>query len=519
MANAFDEFVPKAPNAFDEYSPATTESTPPQTATEVLTAPKSLWERLNSPTQPEKIDFNDIGASGLLGTGIGALEGSATGMGTVPGAIIGGVTGLTSGATGEISRAMGATPLNQFISEMVGGGAPIALYKAAKTGINPLVSMAKGKAIAGVIPEVELEQRAKQQVLNKLFGSDVLNKSFDRDLSLQAQDELAQKYLGTSASQAVGNSGKKVSDIIREDLYNNIDKMQQQSNTTTTKFFDMFGLPKGKETKTTLNVFYDSPEYKSLMNDIGDLKTRGTAFASESQVKEMLKTLKLPYENPNVAKFAKSDLLGLIQNRGSYRNSTTGDTSEVISIPMQEALRSRFNEYLKRNLGEEQYNVLKSVERQEFEAQGRDAIKNLVSTNWKLGSDEFKTLISHIGNSPAGKKDLITAAIQEISKQPNEKMMLARLGQLRQSLVESGAIGKDDMRGIYSQLKTVKDEINNSISYKGIDPKVKDQKKMNMYKNAIIFPMSSALSAEIGNYGGSAIRNEPTRQSLQAFTF
>jgi hypothetical protein len=481
----------------------------PATATDILTAKKGMWETLTSPTAPEEMSGQDILVSGALGAGIGAGTSSLTGIGVVPGAITGGITGITSGIAGEASRAAGNAPITNFLAEMVGGGGPIALYKFAKLGINPLTSLGKGKAIAGLVPENEIPARAKEAVLNKRFGSDVLSKYFGRDNSLKMQDDLRQKYLGETLDTLGQNEPtKNVSDILRSELYGDIENLQGQSNTVTKKVFDLFGLPKGEEKTTSLNVFFGSPEYKEFMKEIAVLQERGDKFASPSQIKEMIKTLSLPYKDPKAASFAKEDLLNLIQNRGAYRNSISGETSEVITPAMQEKLRASFNKYLENRVGSQKYNVLKEVERQEFVAQGRDSVANLVENNFKLGSKEFDTLINNIKTSPEGKKDLLIAAIQDISKQPNEKAMLSRLADLRKMLVEAEAIKPDDMRFIYNKIAQIKNAAGKEVS-KGFDKAALEAERKQKLINAIVLPLSSTLVSESANLVGGAVRNRP----------
>lgn len=91
MANAFDEFdTQPSGNAFDEFN-ATVNA--PKTATDILTYPKTPWERFTSPTTPEPVSGKDI----LMGVGVGTGLGAAIGSPTLLGAPVAAAVGLLEG--------------------------------------------------------------------------------------------------------------------------------------------------------------------------------------------------------------------------------------------------------------------------------------------------------------------------------------------------------------------------------------------------------------------------------------
>ena len=519
MANAFDEFTQNTTNAFDEYTPSTTSSTTMPSATEVLQTPKSWWQSVNSPTQPEEFSGKDVLSSAAINAGINlGLEGPA---GVIPGAI----SGATSGVAGEYARSIGASPMTQTVAELLGGGGPSLVYKFAKTGINPLVTRVLNKNVDLNSISNEARETAKNEVMTKLFGADNLNTNFDRTLFLEGQTKLA-KDLGIPLD--VVGEGNKVSTILRGKLYDDVQKLSEQTSTSTIKtpgIFDIFGMQKvapRTQQITSSNIFFNSPEFKSLLSDIDVLKNRGTQFASDAQITNLKKTLTLPLKGPGEQAAAKKDLLNLIQNGGAKFSPATKETTEAISEDMQKALRERFNQYLERNLGSEQYNILKQAEAEEFTALGRDAIKHLTSSPGTLrsGNPDFEFVVKAIKNSPEGKKDLAIAVMQQISKETDEKAIIKELNNFRAAILNSKTLPREEVDSIYSGIRKVLDEAKAPLARgKGVDAAIKSQERLNKVKQIVLLPLSGAISAEVANYGGSYTRNQPTKTPLDVFTF
>jgi hypothetical protein len=493
MANAFDEFVPTTTNAFDEYTTGTNESMDSQTATEVLTEPKSAFEQFTSPTEPVPFNLKNVAADVGIGAGMGALVGSPTWLGTVPAAGLGGFLGLTGGVAREISRTLGASPATQMAAETVASlgtqGALMGIKGAAK--LLPW----KGRALTNLIPN-NVEQRAATVVGERMFGKDTYGVLSTTENSEAAQTALKAQIFGNDLAQLGQNVDRKASDLLRDNFYENLKNLKSQvrvTRETTPAQYSPFGLevaPKTVTKTSTPNVFATSPEYKALMDDVNALIERGQMTAGEAG--NLKKTLFSELStNPKVAPFAAKDVLNLIQNGGVYTVAKKGaeiETKTKIPEAARDVLKTRFDDYLQRNLGEKQYSVLKSAERQEFIAEARDAMPTLINEGFKFGSPEFTKVISLVKQSPEGKNDLLAAMNQFIKNQSDPDKMVTEFKRIAPGLRELGIIDRAQSGQIMQRILTVPKNIDAAVRRKTI-------------QNILLFP---AMTTTI-NQGVSAL--------------
>lgn len=465
MANAFDEFTNPSGNAFDEYSPSSTEAAATPTATEVLTEPKTLWQQFTSPVEPSDFNLKNVGADVALGAGTGALLGSPTWVGTAPAAGLGAVLGLTGGLAKEAVKSSGGSPAAQMLAEGVGslGTQGIAMGIKGATKLLPW----KGRALASMFPN-NVEQRASQVVGEKMFGKDTYGVLHTTENSEATQNALKQQIFGNDLSVLGSNIDRKASDILRAGFYNTLSGLKQSGNT-----------------------FAQSPEFKALSDDVNALIERG--LMSPTEAANLKKTVFLELsKNPKVAPFASQDVLNLIQNGGVYTVAKKGaevETKTKIPEAARDALKTRFDEYLQRNVGEKQYSVLKNAERREFIAEARDAMPTLINEGFKYGSPEFTKVINLAKQSPEGKTDLLNALNQHLKSQPDPDKIVSEFRRIAPGLRELGIIDRKQSGEMMQKILTIPKNVSNEVRRKTI-------------QNILLFPAVSTINAEAVDKSG-----------------
>lgn len=460
----------------------------PETASEVLAAPKSWWTAPTTP--PSDGALSRIGESGLYGAGIGAAMGAPTGVGVIPGAVAGGISGLASGVAGEIARAQGAPEPVIMTAELAGGSVPSILKNIAAKGLSAMPY--RGKVLAGFFETPQVEQKVSTLTKDILFGKSALPVGYSVDNSLATQTELRQKYLGETLDTLGDISpDKKVSDILREKLYNGLQAARDKTITTATVpsvVRDVMGVPisGGKAVLSTeQNAFIRSPEFKSLMEDLKDLRGRdmldGTSFKSLTTILgEELST------RPAVKEKASQDILNLIQNGGVYTVGKKGaelETKTKINEATRSALKQRFDEYLQRNMGSKAYSELKAAESAEFAAKARDEIPMILESKFKYGSKEMQDVLDSIKNSPEGKRDFSTAVMQHLRGFDTEKEMMAEFNRLRPALKEAGVYNNQQISNIYTKIKSYEKIKDTGMRFKNV-------------QNALTFPLVGVGASE-----------------------
>jgi hypothetical protein len=465
MANAFDEFdsVPTQSNignnAFDEFV-----NTPP-TASEVLERQPSMMQRFFEPSIPEPLGVNslkDIAASGAVGAGVGAALGSPTLVGTGPAAVAGGLLGLTSGAAGEVARSMGASPASTLMAETLGG---LGTNVAAKMG-KGLIALAPSWRVRQAVkslPGGRVEENARKVVGEKMFGKDTFNLFNTTENSEATQMALKQQIFGQDLANLGTNIDRKASDILREQLYSSTKNLKQSGNTFST-----------------------SPEYTALIDDARALKERGQMTVEELNNLQKIVRLELS-KNPKVEPFAQQDMLNLIQNGGVYTVSKKGaevETKTKIPEGAREKLKERFNEFLQRNLGNKQYEVLKGAERQEFIAEARDALPTLLNEGFKFGTPEFTKIINLVKQSPEGKKDLMGALNQHLNSIEDPQKMLKEWQRIAPGLRELGVLDRQGTADIMKKVSELPKNVDALTRRKNL-------------QNIILFPAVATTGAEL----------------------
>lgn len=457
---------------------------------QAFSEPKSWW---TSPTIPQDFSAQRVGESVALGTGIGAALGAPTGVGVIPGAIGGAASGLVAGVTGEFARQAGAPESVIMASEIAGGSAPQILKNVAAKGLTALPG--RGKTLAGFFETPQVEAQINSQLKTIMFGKPSFTTNFSIENSINTQNELRQKLLGESLEN-LGQTQptKKVSDIIRAQLYGDLKNLSEQQITTVTKTapkYNIFGMQTegGKKiVEKAPNVFINSPEYKSLIESMKDLKERD--LLSGEQLGSLNKILAEELSGrPGVKEKAAQDILNLIQNGGVFTVAKKGAEAETKTKIPEEArviLRDKFNSFLERNLGSQKYNILKQAEAAEFTAAARDEIPAILETGFRYGSPEMNSVLQSIKNSPEGRKDFAAAVMQHIQDLPDSKKMLSEFNRLRPALIEANVFTPKEIAGVYTNIKSF--------------DAIKDQAlKFKKIQNAITFPLIGVGSAEMSN--------------------
>ncbi|CAB4240831.1 hypothetical protein UFOVP22_13 [uncultured Caudovirales phage] len=464
----------------------------PQTVMEKLTTPKSAWETFTSPTTPEDFSMKDVGVEGAIGAGIGAALGAPTLIGVPAATLTGGILGLTSGLAGETSRAMGNSPATTLAAETLAGlgiqGAGIATK-----GIAKLLPW-KGRVISNLLPG-NLEANASKIVGEKMFGKDTYGVLHTTENSEATQNALKQELFGNDINVLDNLSNEKVSNILRNDFYNSVKDLKEQTLNITnpiekvTNLFSKRIAPPVATTSKLPNVFSVSPEYKALMTDISALAERDRMSPAEIKSLQTILRNELS-KNPIIADTAHQDVLNLLQNGGIYTIAKKGaevETKTKIPEEARTALVKRFDQYLERNVGEKQYSILKNAEKQEFIAEARDAIPTLINENFRLGSPEFTKAISLIEQSPTGKQEVINAFNQHLKSLDNPEDMKKAYNSIAPKLRALKILDRQTSSNISQKIAAIP---------KGVSDLVRNQ----TIKNLLIFPaISTATSEVVGN--------------------
>lgn len=482
----------------------------PKTAQEVAGAPKSFWEKLTAPNPPEP--FNPIeaakrvGLSTAEGAGLGALSLTPTGVG------IGAASGFASGVAGEFARMQGAGDLQRGAIEATAGLGTEVLPMAAKAGVKlvvPISTKAGGaratayESSSGLVSG-KVQDLSLRQTQVKLFGKPSLSTQMDNKNFLTTQSELRQKYLGEDAfNPSVIPEGFTVSSKLRQDLYDQL-KRTQGTITTQRKIpatYDEFRIQRTPE-KTIMekkpNVFYNSPEYKELLSELANLAKRPEKAPGKARA-NLIQTIKNETD-PSVPKEAAvDDLINLIQNGGAFEKGKIGQDSNVITLitpEMQSVLRDKFNKYLNRTLGEEKYNVLKNVERQEFIAKAKDEIPFLLNSNWRRGTEDYNRAILTASSDPATKALYAKAYLQHLSnpKFDTTQKLINEHKSLGKSLVDAKII-------------TPKQEAEILQSINQFDKTKSSKITKNTILSLISTPLIGTISAETAKLGVDAYNN------------
>lgn len=459
-----------------------------RTATEALSAPKSFWQDITAPNPPEQFDLGKaatrVGVSTAIGAGLGAVL-------PVIGAPIGAASGAASGVMEEYMRLIGASDLARVGAGAVAGEIPAIIGPIARTA-SKVVSPASLPAARGfrIFESDRLRDLALKETQVKLFGKP----AFDLDImpanAAKAQLQLRDEYLGGVMSP-MASADQKVSSVYRSNLYSKLKDNQQQVDvqvSTTPAKYDSLGMqvkPPKQTFKRVPNVFANSPEFKELMKDVAILAKRERM--SPSQIKSLIKIVKNEAsENPEIMKTSQDDIINLIQNGGAYVSSVKGGEAEIkqlIPDDAQRVLRNRFNEYLQRSLGADEYNVLKQIERKEFIAEARDKIPRLLQSDFKFGRPEYDFILDSIKNSPEGKKDFANAVAQHLSKFDTTKKLQSEFTRIRAALKESNVMTTQQIDDIYSRIRS-------------FDKAADDKTRVDFIKSLIIAPLAGVSGAE-----------------------
>jgi len=460
----------------------------PTTTSETLTAPKTAWEQFTSPGPEHDFSLKNVGTEAAIGAGMGAVLGSPTWVGVLPAAGLGGLLGATGGLAGEAARTMKASPATALTAELVASlgtqGGLMGIKGAAK--LLPW----KGRVLSNLIPN-NVEQRASEVVGERMFGKDTYGVFHTTENSEATQNALKSQIFGGNLGALAASVDTKASDLLRTDFYANLKNLKSQVSVTkevTPAQYSAMGLevaPKVVTKTTTPNVFATSPEYKTLMDDVNALIERGQMTAGEAG--NLKKTLFSELStNPKVEPFASKDVLNLIQNGGVYTVAKKGaeiETKTKIPEAARDALKTRFDEYLQRNLGEKQYSVLKSAERQEFIAEARDAMPTLLNEGFKFGTPEFTKVINLVKQSPEGKNDLLAALNQHIKNLSDPEKMVSEFKRIAPGLRELGVLDRAQSGTMMQKVLSVPKNIDKAVRAKTL-------------QNILIFPAVSVATSE-----------------------
>jgi hypothetical protein len=374
----------------------------------------------------------------------------------------GGLLGLTSGLAGETARSMGASPASAFLAETLGGLGTNVAAKGA-TGLLALVPSWRVRQVVKSLPGGRVAENARNVVGEKMFGKDTFNLFNTTENSEATQLALKQQIFGQDLTKLGTNIDRKASDILREQLYSSTKNLKQSGNTFST-----------------------SPEYTALIDDARALMERGQMNKDEFNNLQKIIRLELS-KNPKVEPFAQQDMLNLIHNGGVYTVSKKGaevETKTKIPEGAREKLKERFNEFLQRNLGNKQYEVLKGAERQEFIAEARDALPTLLNEGFKFGTPEFTKIINLVKQSPEGKKDLMGALNQHLNSIEDPQKMLKEWQRIAPGLRELGVLDRQGTADIMKKVSELPKNVGALTRRKNL-------------QNIILFPSVAATGAEL----------------------
>lgn len=351
------------------------------------------------PNAPQETSYTRIGASTVLGGGIGFALGGPIGFGA------GVLSGLGSGLAGEIARSQGLSDFWTLTAE-IGGGMPQAITKFGIYGVpNMFLPKEKALLIQNFLGSKGDKNRAILWAKEKVFGPDKFKGMYSSQYADKTQVGLRSSY------NIIGDNGKKVSDILRERMLSGIEKLKGKTKdieVQVPKEESKLILPKGVEqtAKTEIqkvpNVFFHSSDFKVLLQDLNALAKRG--IIDKTDVPKVVRMAKNQVDdNPLISGKATEDILNFIQNRGVKLGKKEGERIYEISEGTQKALRQHFDSFLSTNSDEISYNALKKVEQEEFIAEAMDSIDLMVKTGFSMKDDAFRQALKNINQHPEGK--------------------------------------------------------------------------------------------------------------------
>lgn len=485
-ANPFDEFdtpTTTQANPFDEFDKL---PEPTVDSARIVESP-SFFEQINparspllqeflSPTDPKAFNVSNV----LLGTGIGAGVGA---FGGPAGMFVGGLEGGISSIGGEIQRQRGASVATQLGTEAaLGGGVQAAWKWGAKKalGLLPL----KTRAVTNeIIKDIPKEEEAIFLAKQKQFGPSKMESLYSTKNIDETQNILRSKFDPSGTSIPLD---RNVSDFLRDSLYSDLKTLKSQTTTATETIpakYDSFGMmvsPEKVVTTSKPNVFANSPEFKELLKDLNDLKIRKKVDGSDiANTRQILKN-ELSNE-PGIVKESQKDLINLIQNGGAFSpKEDLNKVSALINKTTQDAIRTRFNQYLERNLGSQKYNILKEIEQQEFIAEARDSIPTILTTRFTYLDKPYKEALDTIAQSPEAKLDFAKAVDQhffnlgkssvvngkKVGLEVDPDKLMNEFIRIRPAIERSGVMSKDQLTDLTKRIDSLPKEIDKAIDLK-----------------------------------------------------
>ena len=347
------------------------------------------------PNLPESFNFGRVATSGGIGAAVGSV---IPGVGTV----FGGVSGIASGIAGEYARIFGLSDAEIMGAEFLGGGFPQAAYKVVKfVGNKTLPSALIPPFLSTKNQDVRSIYRAKEW----LYGPTKFKGMYTTKVSDSTQKVLRDKY------NIIGDNRKKVSTVVRQQMLDGIDSTAMQTITIKTAKKQ----PKGKlivpksvaddlaqetTTKQVPNVFFHSPEFKTMLGELQILAKRG--IIDKEDIGKVMSRAANQLDPKIGVREGALDLLNFIQNRGIKESKKVGERVAEISEGTQNSLRKAFDGWLQRNSDEASYNTLKGIEREEFIAEAIDSINTMVKTNFGMKDREFRAALDNIKQRPEG---------------------------------------------------------------------------------------------------------------------
>lgn len=491
--NPFDEYVTapavdettvnKSDNPFEAFvvnnQPSIQSAKPTETQSffeQANPAGSPLLREFLSPTDPKAFNINNV----LLGTGVGAGIGA---FGGPVGAIAGGLEGAVSSVGGEIQRQRGASEATQLVTEAGLGGITQAAWKWGAKKALGLLPLKTRTVTNEIVKDIPKEEEAIYLAKQKQFGPSKMESLYSTKNIDATQSALRSEYGANGIDIPID---RNVSDFLRDKLYSNLKTLKSDVITSTEKIpaqYDSFGLqiaPEKVITKSKPNVFYNSPEFKELLNDLQDLKQRKLINSSDiSNTVDKLKNELSP--RPGVVKESQSDLINLIQNGGTFSpKEDINKISSLINKPTQDALRTRFNQYLERNLGSQEYNILKDVEKKEFIAEARDSIPTILTTKFTHLDKPYKDALDNIAQSPEGKAEFVKAVDQhffnlgksamvngkKVGLEVDADKLMKEFIRLRPAIEKSGVMTRDQLVDLTTRINALPKEIDKVVDLK-----------------------------------------------------
>lgn len=427
---------------------------------------QGMVESLTANQPKEPFSWKDVGVGTVLGAGIGGIVGGPAG------AVVGGVEGTAGGIADEYAGTKGASPLTRFGTSMSGGMLGLGFVR----GAQKIAGLKNYRArLAADLIGVDKVNTANEDIVNlrakeKLFGKEtarVYNTSQNFD---ESQTRLAQTYL----PQGTPVVGRKVSDAYRENLMSDIDKIEfgTRQNVIPAEVRkgalgeDIVVRPSSKQ--TVQDNFINSPQYKELMGDLGKLiKVKDIDSSDVSNLNDILRLSS--DKDPSVRAQYGSRLLNLIQNGGvrptkKMLESGVPETEQLINTFTQQRLRQRYNEFLRTKVGDEAYNTLKNIEKEEFLAEARDAIPSILNTGFTAGKNEQMDVLRSFVNpnnpyAAEGKQEFTKALYSHFSQLGSEKEFNSALNAVRPVLLESKTFNRKEIDGLYQKFAQFNKEV------------------------------------------------------------